>query len=84
MDGYRVEPDDGVYDRVDPYWIDFETILVPQVRKWKWRMGADHGVEFFNHPAMWASVTVGFPEFSRRGRDGVPRGVIQVVRSESS
>jgi hypothetical protein len=47
-------------------------------------MGADHGVEFFNHPAMWASVTVGFPEFSRRGRDGVPRGVIQVVRSESS
>lgn len=50
VDGYRVEPDDGVYDRVDPYRIDFETILVPQVRKWKWRMGADHGVEFSTIP----------------------------------
>jgi len=24
-----VEPDDGVYDRIDPYWIDFEMTLVP-------------------------------------------------------
>jgi hypothetical protein len=51
VDEYWVEPDDGVYDRVDPYWIDFEMVLVPQVRKWKWRMWADHGVEFFIHPA---------------------------------
>ena len=74
----------GVYDRIDPYWIDFELILVPQVRKWKWRMWVDHGVEFFIHPAMQARAMVGFPEFFRRDRDGVPRGVIQVVRSESS
>jgi hypothetical protein len=59
-------PDDGVYDRVDPYWIDFEMVLVPQVRKWKWRMWADHGVEFFIHPAMRAKPAVGFPEFSGR------------------
>jgi hypothetical protein len=78
-----VEPDDGVYDRIDPYWIDFEMILVPQVRKWKWRMWADHGVEFFIHPSMRASPTVGFPEFFRQDREGLPRGVIQIVRSES-
>jgi hypothetical protein len=84
VDGYWVEPDDGVYDRIDPYWIDFEMILVPHVRKWKWRMWVDHGVEFFIHPAMRARATVGFPEFFRQDRDGVPRGVIQVVRSESS
>jgi hypothetical protein len=84
VDGYWVEPDDDVYDRIDPYWIDFEMILVPQVGKWKWRMWADHGVEFFIHPAMQARPAVGFPEFFRQDRDGVPRGVIQVIRSESS
>jgi hypothetical protein len=84
VDGYWVEPDDGVYDRIDPYWIDFEMILVPHVRKRKWRMWVDHGVEFFIHPAMQARAMVGFPEFFRQDRDGVPRGVIQVVRSESS
>ena len=26
VDGYWVEPDDDVYDRIDPYWIDFEMI----------------------------------------------------------
>jgi len=84
VDGYWVEPDDDVYDRIDPYWIDFELILVPQVRKWKWRMWVDHGVEFFIHPAMRARATIGFPEFFRQDRDGMPRGVIQVVRSASS
>jgi len=83
VDGYWVEPDDGVYDRVDPYWIDFEMVLVQQVRKWKWRMWADHGVEFFIHPAMLAKPAVGFPEFFRQDREGLPRGLIQVVRSES-
>ncbi|HEX4136095.1 MAG TPA: hypothetical protein VHY84_15895 [Bryobacteraceae bacterium] len=83
VDGYWVEPDGGVYDRIDPYWIDFELILVPQVRKWKWRMWADYGVEFFIHPGMRASPTAQFPEFFRQDREGLPRGVIQVVRSES-
>ena len=46
VDGYWVEPDEGVYDRIDPYWIDFDVVLVPLVRKWKWRMWADYGVEF--------------------------------------
>ena len=69
-----VEPDDGVYDRIDAYWIDFEMILVPQVRKWKWRMWADHGMEFFIHPAMQARPGLGFPEFFRQDRDGQPRG----------
>jgi len=31
IDGYWVEPDPGVYDRIDPYWIDFEMILVPHM-----------------------------------------------------
>ena len=30
IDGYWVEPDPGVYDRIDPYWIDFQLVLVPQ------------------------------------------------------
>ncbi len=81
VDGYWVEPDDCVYDRIDPYWIDFGLILIPQVRKWKWRMWADHGVEFFIHPAMQASPEMGFPEFFRQDRDGQPRGVIQVVKT---
>ena len=81
VDGYWVEPDEGVYDRIDPYWIDFDLVLAPHTRKWKWRMWADHGVEFFIHPAMQASPQVGFPEFFRRGRDGQPRGIVQVVKA---
>jgi hypothetical protein len=37
VDGYWVEPDEGVYDRIDPYWIDFDLVLVPHVRKWTLR-----------------------------------------------
>ncbi len=80
VDGYWVEPDEGVYDRIDPYWIDFDLVLVPHTRKWKWRMWADYGVEFFIDPAMQAGLQMGFPEFFRRDRDGQPRGIIQVVR----
>jgi hypothetical protein len=57
---------DGVYERIDPYWVDFEMMLVPQVRRWRWRMWADHGVEFFIHPAMRANPTSGFRNFSVR------------------
>jgi hypothetical protein len=84
IDGYWVEPDPGVYDRIDPYWIDFELVLAPQVRKWKARMWVDHGIEFFIHPAMQASPELGFPEFFRQNRDGQPRGVIQVVKAVRS
>lgn len=52
VDGYWVEPDLDVYDRVDPYWIDFTPVFVRTAAKWRWRMWADHGVEFFIHPAM--------------------------------
>src|ERR1035438_5851345 len=38
-----VEPDDGVYDRVDLIGSISRWVLVPQIRKWKWRMWADHG-----------------------------------------
>lgn len=82
IDGYWVEPDAAVYDRIDPYWIDFQFVLVPPVRKWKWRMWADHGLEFFIHPAMDAAPNVGFPEFFRQDRQGRPRGVIRIVRSQ--
>ena len=81
VDGYWVEPDEGVYDRIDPYWIDFDVVLVPLVRKWKWRMWADYGVEFYIHPAMQASPEMGFPKFFRQDRDGQPRGVIQVAEA---
>ena len=74
VDGYWVEPDDGVYDRIDPYSIDFEMILVPQARKWRWRMWADHGVEFFIHPQLcWPHRRSGFrffPAGSRRSVEG--------------
>jgi len=83
IDGYWIEPDPDVYERIEPYWINFELVLAPQVRKWKWRMWVDHGVEFFIHPAMQATPELGFPEFFRQGRDGLPRGVIQVVKSEN-
>jgi hypothetical protein len=82
IDGYGVEPDPGVYDRIDPYWIDFEFVLVPHIRKWKSRMWADHGVEFFIHPAMQATAEIGFPQFFRRDRDGRPRGVIRVIEAK--
>ena len=82
IDGYWVEPDPGVYDRIDPYWIDFDPILVPDMRKWKWRMWVDHGVEFFIHPAMLAKADLAFPQFFRQDRDGRPRGVIRVVKAE--
>ena len=81
IDGYWIEPDPAIYDRIDPYWIDFELILVPDVQKRKWRMWADHGVEFFIHPVMLASPNMGFPQFFRQDRDGQPRGVIQVIET---
>jgi len=81
VDGYWVEPDEGVYERIDRYWIDFELVLVPHTRKWKWRMWADYGVEFFIHPAMQAGPQMGFLEFFRRNRDGQPRGIVQVVKA---
>lgn len=84
IDGYWVEPDPGVYERIDQYWIDFELILVPHVRKWKPRMWVDHGVEFFIHPAMRASSEADFPDFFRHDRDGQPRGVIQVMKAARS
>ena len=84
IDGYWVEPDQHVYDRIDPYWIDLELVLVPQLRKWMWRMWADHGVEFFIHPIMQAGPEITFPEFFRKGRDGQSRGVIQVMKAERS
>jgi len=37
-------------------------------------MWADHGVEFFIHPAMLAKPVVGFPEFFRQDREGLPKG----------
>ncbi len=82
IDGYWVEPDPDVYDRLDPYWINFELVLVPHLRKWKWRMWADHGLEFFIHPAMDAAPNIGFPEFFRQDRDGRPRGIIRIVRDK--
>ncbi len=84
IDGYWVEPDQGVYERLDPYLTDFELLFVTLVRKWKWRMWADHGLEFFIHPAMQARPEVGFPEFFRQDREGQPRGVIQVVKAGRS
>jgi hypothetical protein len=77
VDGYRVEPDDdGVYDRIDPYWIDFEMILVTQIRKWKWRMGRITAWSF--HPSRHAG--------DRDGRvSGVfPAGPGRCVRRRNS
>ena len=68
IDGYWIEPDPGVYERIDPYWIDFAPVLAPSVRKRKWRMWIDYGVEFF----------------FRRDRNGRPRGVIQVIKAGRS
>ena len=80
IDGYWVEPDPGVYERVDPYWIDFQLVLAHHSRKWKWRMWVEQGVEFFIHPTMEATPELGFPVFFRQDRDGRPRGVIQVIK----
>ncbi len=80
IDGYWVEPDADVYERIDPYWIDFELVFVPKSRKMRWRMWADHGVEFFIHPLMDAAPGVGFPQFFRQDRDGRPRGVVKIVK----
>ena len=82
VDGYWVEPDLDVYDRIDPYWIDFRPVFVRTAGKWRWRMWADHGVEFFIHPAMQATEEEGFPEFFRHDRAGLPRGVIRVITSD--
>ena len=35
-------------------------VFIPHVRKGKWRVWADHGVEFFIHPVMHAGPSVGF------------------------
>lgn len=78
IDGYWVEPDHDVYERLDPYWTDFNPIFAPNMRRFKCRMWVDHGLEFFIHPAMHASGDVGFPDFFRQDRDGRPRGVIQI------
>ena len=80
VDGYWVEPDVGVYDRLEPYWLDFELIYLPQTRKWKWPMWADKGVEFFIHPAMQASPEAAFPEFFLQDRNGDPRGIVRIVK----
>ena len=46
--------DDGVYDRVGIGSIS-EMVLVPGAgENKKWRMWADHGVEFFLHPAIFS------------------------------
>ena len=82
LDGYWVEPDPEVYERIDPYWIDFGLVLTQSVRKWKWRMWIDFGVEFFIHPAMQASSDEKFPDFFRHDRNGRPRAVIRVVRTK--
>jgi hypothetical protein len=84
IDGYWVEPDSGAYERIDPYWIDFELVLATSVRKWKWRMWVDYGVEFFIHPAMQATPGLGFPEFFRQDREGQPRGVIRIIKAGQS
>lgn len=80
IDGYWVEPDSGIYGRLDPYWLDFTPVFLPRVGKYKWRMWADHGVEFFIHPAMQAAPSTSFAEFFRKSRDGRQRGVIRIIR----
>ena len=81
IDGYWVEPDAEIYERIDPYWIDFTLVSVPQSGKLKWRVWVEHGLEFFIHPAMGAAPDVGFPEFFRSDRDGRPRGVIRLMKA---
>ena len=33
IDGYRVEPDPDVFDRIDPYWTDFTLVPIPNPGK---------------------------------------------------
>jgi hypothetical protein len=80
IDGYWVAPDEGVFERIDPYWTDFSLMFEPLTRKWKCRMWIEHGVEFFIHPAMEAGGGLGFPEFFRCDRNGRARGGIRVVK----
>jgi hypothetical protein len=82
IDGYWVEPDMDVYERIDSYWIDFTLVPIPRLGKRKWRMWAEHGVEFFIHPVMDAAPNISFPEFFRQDRDGRPRGVIRIVKED--
>lgn len=79
IDGYWVEPDPEVYDRIDPYWIDFELVFVPLLKKQKNKMWAEHGVEFYIPPATQARPDEDFPSFFRHDRDGRPRGVIRAI-----
>lgn len=76
--GYWVEP---MLASI-PTWIESEPVLVPHMRKWKWRMWVDHGVEFI-HPAMQAGPEMASPEFFRQERDGQPCSVIQVKSARS-
>ena len=83
IDGYWVEPDPGVYDRLDPYWLNFDLVLIPHSRKWKWPMWADKGIEFFIHPSMRASAEEAFPQFFRQDRDGNARGVVLIAKEKA-
>lgn len=78
IDGYWVEPDPDVYDRLDPYWLDFELVKAPHSRQSKWRMWVDYGVEFFIHPTMRAARDTSFPDFFRRDREGRLKGMIRI------
>jgi hypothetical protein len=72
VDGYWVEPDDGVYDRIDPYWIDFEMIGARSEMEVADVGGSRRGVF---HPSRHARKTGGrvsgvFPPGSRRAAEG--------------
>ena len=84
VDGYWVEPDPEVYERIQPYWIDFNLVFLPAVKQRKWRMWAEYGVEFFIHPLMLAGPGLYFPAFFRTDRNGRPRGVIRIVSNLST
>jgi hypothetical protein len=84
IDGYWVVPDEGVFERIDPYWTDFSPMFDQRTRIWGCRMRMDHGVEFFIHPAMQASGATGFPEFFRCDRHGRECGVIRVLREDEA
>jgi hypothetical protein len=66
VDGYWVEPDDAVYDRIDPYGIDFEMILVPQIRKWKCGRGRITAWSFSSIPLCGQIRRSVFRSFSGR------------------
>jgi hypothetical protein len=83
VDGYWVEPDPEVYERIAPYWIDFEMMRVPALKQRKWKMWVDHGVEFFVHPVMLAAAGLDFPAFFRKDREGRPRGLIRVIKDHT-